>query len=61
MTFQVVPDPAAVAAWRRAIQAGAGCLRAEPDPADPYDAAAYNEALRQLEAEARARAPEAAT
>lgn len=54
MTFRVVPDPAAVAAWRRAIVADVRCVKAEPDPADPYDVAAYNEALRQLEAEAQA-------
>lgn len=54
MTFRVVPDPATVAARRLAIVANTGCVKAEPDPADPYDVAAYNEALRQLEAEAQA-------
>lgn len=59
MTTQIVPDPAAVAAWRRTIQIEVGCVRTVPDAADPYAVAAYNEAVRQLEAEARTRTAEA--
>ena len=52
-------DRHAVAGWRRCLEIeteGQGCLRRVPDAADPPDVAAYNEACRQLAAEARAAA-----
>ena len=52
-----VPDPAAVAWWLRMLTICArGCIQPVPDPADPLAVAAYNEARRQLAAEAAARA-----
>jgi hypothetical protein len=51
-----VPDPAAVAWWMAAIRNAVGCLKPAPDPGDPLAAAAYNEARRQLAAQARAEA-----
>ena len=48
-----VPDPAAVAWWLRMLTICAqGCIQPVPDPADPLAVAAYNEARRQLAAEA---------
>ena len=52
-----VPDPAAVAWWLRMLTICAqGCIQPVPDPADPLAVAAYNEARRQLAAEAATRA-----
>lgn len=56
MTGRIIPAPAAVAEWRRIIQEDAGCMKQVPHTDDPYDVAAYNEAARQLAAEARAEA-----
>ena len=59
-----VPDPAAVAWWLHTLKIHAqGCIKPVPDPADPLAVAAYNEARRQLaaEAEAEARAEPEAT
>jgi hypothetical protein len=54
-----VPDLAAVAWWLRTLKIHTqGCIKPVPDPADPLAVAAYNEARRQLAAEARAE-PEA--
>ena len=48
-----VPDPAAVAWWLHTLTIHArGCIQPVPDPADPLAVAAYNEARRQLAAEA---------
>ena len=47
------PDPAAVAWWLDTLRICAqGCIKPVPDPADPLAVAAYNEARRQLAAEA---------
>lgn len=54
MTTGITPDPHAVAEWRRSIQVDVGCVRRVPDETDPRDVAAYNEAVRQLQAEANA-------
>jgi hypothetical protein len=51
-----VPDPAAVAWWMAAIRKAVGCLKPAPDPADPHAVAAYNEARRQLAAQAKTEA-----
>jgi hypothetical protein len=51
-----VPDPAALAWWMAAIRSAVGCLKPAPDPADPLAVAAYNEARRQLAAQAKAEA-----
>jgi hypothetical protein len=52
-----VPDPAAVAWWLRMLKIHTeGCIKPVPDPADPLAVAAYNQARRQLAAEAAARA-----
>jgi hypothetical protein len=48
------PDPAAVAWWLDTLTKPQGCIRIAPDPADPPDVAAYNEARRQLAAQAEA-------
>jgi hypothetical protein len=57
MTARQVPDPAAVAWWLRMLKICAqGCIQPVPDPADPLAVAAYNQARRQLAAEAGARA-----
>jgi hypothetical protein len=50
------PDPAAVARWLDTLLKPQGCLRLAPDPADPLAVAAYNEARRQLAAQAEAEA-----
>jgi hypothetical protein len=51
------PDPARVAWWRRMLKIHArGCLVLAPNPADPLDIAAYNEARRQLAAQAKTEA-----
>jgi hypothetical protein len=56
-TTRQVPDPAAVAWWLRTLKSCArGCIKAVPDPADPLAVAAYNQARRQLAAEAAGRA-----
>jgi hypothetical protein len=47
-----VPDPAAVAWWLDTLTKPQGCIRLAPDPADPIAGAAYNEARRQLTAQA---------
>jgi hypothetical protein len=52
-----VPDPAAVAWWLRMLEIHAqGCIQPAPDRADLLAVAAYNEARRQLAAEAAAKA-----
>ena len=52
-----VPDPAAVAWWLHTLKTCArGCIEPVPDPADPHAVAAYNEARRQLAAEAKTEA-----
>ena len=52
-----VADPAAVA-WRPGrLKKSQGCMRLAPDPADPLAVAAYDEARRQLAAQATAAAP----
>jgi hypothetical protein len=52
-----VPSQYVVAWWVRMLKIHArGCLEAVPDRADPLAVAAYNEARRQLAAEARAQA-----
>ena len=48
-----VPNAAAVAWWLHTLKIHAqGCIKPVPDPADPLAVAAYNEARRQLAAEA---------
>jgi hypothetical protein len=47
-----VPDPAAVAWWLDTLRKPQGCIRLAPDPADPPAVAAYDEARRQLAAQA---------
>jgi hypothetical protein len=49
-----VPDPAAVTWWLATLTKPQGCIRIAPDPADPPAVAAYNEARRQLAAQAEA-------
>jgi hypothetical protein len=51
-----VPDPAAVAWWLATLTKPQGCIRIAPDPADPPGVAAYDEARRQLAAQAEAEA-----
>ena len=53
-TTRQVPDPAAVAWWLDTLTNPQGCMRLAPDPADPLAVAAYNEARRQLAAQADA-------
>jgi hypothetical protein len=49
-----VPDPAAVAWWLRELTICAqGCIQPVPDPADAFAVAAYNEARRQIAAQAK--------
>jgi hypothetical protein len=48
-----VHDPAAVAWWLDRLKNPQGCLRLAPDPADQLAVAAYNEASRQLAAQAQ--------
>jgi hypothetical protein len=56
-TTRQVPDPAAVAWWLRTLKICAqGCIKPVPDPADPLAVAAYNQARRQLAAEAKTEA-----
>ena len=44
-----LPDPAAVAWWLHTLKIHAqGCIQPVPNPADPLDVAACNEARRQL-------------
>ena len=51
------PNSAAVAWWLRMLKICAqGCIQPVPDPADPLAVAAYNEARRQLAAEAKTEA-----
>ena len=56
-TTRQLPDPAAVAWWLHTLKICAqGCIKPVPDPADPLAVAAYNEARRQLAAEAKTEA-----
>jgi hypothetical protein len=48
------PDPGAVTWWLDTLTKPQGCIRLAPDPADPLAVAAYNEARRQLAAQAEA-------
>jgi hypothetical protein len=50
------PDPAAVTWWLDTLTKPQGCIRIAPDPADPPAVAAYDEARRQLAAQAEAEA-----
>jgi hypothetical protein len=51
------PGPARVAWWLRALKIySQGCIRLVPDPAEPLDVAACNQARRQLTTQARAQA-----
>ncbi len=60
VTLDLEPTPAEVAYWHRVLEAEArypeSCCRIVPDPADARAVAAYNQAVRQLHAEAEAEA-----